>query len=321
MAHVTFIHGMCNKPAADPLLALWRNALAGGEGGLNLGNRGVTSRMVYWADVLYPEPCLPEAVSESVGELVARDQPVDLSWRGGLSGDEREWVESLAGQLKVDAPIPDDEEPVADVEAGMSPELERIPLPWWIKKEVMKSLLRDVHHYLFNTDHSPRPGVTYRVRDEIRRRAIEALKSAGEVSSPRPHVVVSHSMGTIVAYDCLKRVADCPTVDALLTIGSPLGLDEVQDKLKPEGSGQPGWSRDDGFPKERVTGDWTNVYDPLDVVAAFDPALAGDYRKAKKRVVDDVNEPNWGRWRHDIAKYLAGRQLRSTLGRVLGQGR
>ena len=38
MAHVTFIHGICNKVAPDKLLANWRDELA--DGGIDLGAEG-----------------------------------------------------------------------------------------------------------------------------------------------------------------------------------------------------------------------------------------------------------------------------------------
>jgi pimeloyl-ACP methyl ester carboxylesterase len=138
---------------------------------------------------------------------------------------------------------------------------------------------------------------------------ISALAQGAE--KPGPHVVISHSMGTVIAYDCLKRVADCPRVDALMTIGSPLGLDEVQDKL------QPGWSREDGFPSATLKDRWVNVFDRLDVVAAFDPEISNDYRKGGDRVIDDLNEQNWGTWRHNISNYLAGAELRGKLQQML----
>lgn len=125
-----------------------------------------------------------------------------------------------------------------------------------------------------------------------------------------PHVVISHSMGTVIAYDCLKRVEDCPKVDALFTLGSPLGLDEIQDKLKPE------WSRDDGFPGNVQTA-WVNVFDKLDPVAGFDPSFAHDYLRTGERVVEDIHEPSWGKWRHSITKYLYGPKLRSRLRELL----
>ena len=139
----------------------------------------------------------------------------------------------------------------------------------------------------------------------IRGRMIAELKKGA--AQPGPHIVVSHSMGTVIAYDCLKRVKDAPVVDGLMTIGSPLGLDEVQDKLRPE------WTRDNGFPFEKVQGVWSNVYDKLDPVAGFDPNLANDFRRDAKTVVDDLNEQNYGSWRHDISKYMRGQHLREKL--------
>src|SRR5215210_8568644 len=63
VAHVTFIHGIANKPPADVLLEQWRIALLDNDG-VDLEARGVTSSMVYWADLLYAEP-LPAAVAQS----------------------------------------------------------------------------------------------------------------------------------------------------------------------------------------------------------------------------------------------------------------
>ena len=54
MTHVTFIHGIGNKPAPDFLLDGWERSLAEDDG-IDLGTLGVTSSMVYWADILYPE--------------------------------------------------------------------------------------------------------------------------------------------------------------------------------------------------------------------------------------------------------------------------
>jgi hypothetical protein len=121
-------------------------------------------------------------------------------------------------------------------------------------------------------------------------------------------------MGTVIAYDCLKRVPDCPRIDGLMTVGSPLGLDEVQHCLKPQ------WSKVDGFPDDKLSGPWVNVFDRLDVVAAGDPQLTNDYKRAGREAVIDVHEPNWGRWRHDISKYLSGPLLRQHVADLLKLG-
>lgn len=142
----------------------------------------------------------------------------------------------------------------------------------------------------------------------MRRRFIRCLEDG---AANRPLVVVSHSMGTIIAYDCLMHEAGCPPVDGLMTIGSPLGLDEVQDFF-------PKWKREDGFPSARLKRPWVNVFDPLDVVSGADPHLANDDQHGGRRVVEDLREDNWGTWRHSISKYLQGKQLRQRLGQILG---
>lgn len=310
MAHITFIHGIANKPDSEVLLRLWRQSLARDEG-LDLGAEGVTSSMVYWADVIYDKPKPEMAEHESNDSIIEPgDEDVDMRWQRGLVGGEQSWSIGMETKLGYDSEAPDgDEKYVAPLSGFESVDFERIPLPWWLKRRLMKVFLRDVHHYLFNTEHSPRDGVTYRVQDEIRKRFVDAVKAGANKEGP--HIVVSHSMGTVIAYDCLKRVADCPSVDGLMTIGSPLGIDEIQDKLKPE------WRRSDGFPA-KVKSDWINVYDKLDPVAGFDPKFANDYKKNGHESVEDINEQNSGTWRHNISKYLSGELLRNALIRQLG---
>jgi len=307
MAHVTFIHGIANKPPQDQLLDVWLRSLAD-DSGVDLGAEGVTSSMVYWADVMYEKP-LSEADTESAAnEAVAVERepaPAELGV-AGMDAGEAAWTATLAAKLAV--PMAAGTAAAAAASIAPSPvkeTLERIPLPGFVKERLMKVLLRDVHHYLFNCKFSPGRGATFQVQDEIRGRMIKALQEGA--ARPGPHVVVSHSMGTVIAYDCLKRVKEAPVVHGLMTIGSPLGLDEIQDKLQPE------WTRRTGFPVERVQGGWVNVYDRLDPVAGFDPNLANDYRKDGNDEVDDLNEQNYGSWRHDICKYLRGAHLREKL--------
>ena len=312
MPHVTFIHGIANKPSEDKLITIWRNALASDDG-INLATKGISSSMIYWADVLYPSTAAEEDAQESVGqEAVPVEGDEDLAWRGELAGDEAAFVENLAARLNFDVPSPGDDAYEPPVAEQQNADFERIPLPWFVKRRLMKALLRDVHHYLFNAESNPRPGETFRVQEEIRRRFVDTLKRDAQANRSGPHIVVSHSMGTVIAYDCLKRVPDCPTVDGFMTLGSPLGLDEIQDKLQPE------WTRENGFPNQKLSGGWINVFDRLDPVAGFDPMLANDYQLGGSEIVEDVNEQNFGKWRHSIDKYLAGELLRDGLARLLG---
>ena len=59
-----------------------------------------------------------------------------------------------------------------------------------------------------------------------------------------------------------------------------------------------------------------NVYDSLDVVARAQPVLKPTFRRLGQELVLDVNEQNWGSWRHAATKYFQGPELRRHL-RVL----
>lgn len=310
MAHVTFIHGIANKPPAKDLLAIWRRALADAAGPLPLGDLGVTSSLVYWADLMYEKP--DEDLSAHEGVL--ENTPAAVDGSGGdappqpRNPEEAEFIRRLRAQMVTlsDAELESGATPA--VPAQLQGALERVPLPWFLKKQIMNAFLRDVHHYLFDVEYAPGNGAPVRIQQTIRKRFVDAVCNP---TITRPHIVVSHSMGTVIAYDCLKRVAACTAVDGLITIGSPLGLDEVQDKLHPE------WSRANGFPRERVATDWVNLFDRLDPVCGFDPALANDYREAGTAKVEDIVVENNGAWRHSATKYLRQPAFRDALRRML----
>jgi hypothetical protein len=269
--------------------------------------------MCYWADVLYPAPDEGEdaAAFESADDeaLASADGSGGVeAVEGPISAEEALFIDGLRHHFTSAS--------LAEVEAGDVPAmsdaaavaLERIPLPWFIKKRIMKAFLRDAHHYTFNKTSEPRPGESFRVQDEIRDRFVRMIAAPPS----RPHVVVAHSMGTMVAYDCLRRVAQSAPVDHLVTMGSPLGIDEVQDGFKPE------WTRQDGFPA-KVDGRWVNVFDTLDVVCAADPRLASDYRHAGNKRIEDLVVVNDGAWRHSVVKYLAQPRVRTLLAELLGR--
>ncbi|MGM1064331.1 hypothetical protein [Saccharothrix sp. Mg75] len=305
MPHVTFIHGIGNKPPAARLGRSWRGVLA--ENGLDLDASGVTSTFVYWADLLHPAP-LEEAEHENARSSLEGQAPeIGMRWLVRSTGAEAAFIAALADRVGLDEFASDD--PALPAVGEPDPTRERVLLPWSVKRRLMKVFLRDVHHYLFDAEFSPREGESYAIRREIRSRVLRALAEGADRSGP--HVVVAHSLGSVIAYDCLKRLPGCPPVDGLLTFGSPLGIDEVQDRLRPE------WSRDDGFPAGLRR--WVNVYDRLDPVAGVDALLANDFRRGGVKALVDVGAPNRGAWRHGADKYLAGAGLRDALAGMLDE--
>ena len=309
MPSVIFIHGLSNKPESNDLLNLYRRKLAF-EDGFSLEDNGVASSLVYWADVLYPSPDMDlaayeSAAGEALEEASASPSPQSVA-AAADSPAEREFIDRLSSTLEIG---PENLDPaVLTQEERADIRHERIPLPAGLRNRLMAKFVRDAHLYFFNKEFSPRPGSTFRVRDELRRRFMDAVAAAS--AGAGPVVVVSHSMGTIIAYDCLMHEPACPAIQGLMTVGSPLGLDEVQDFF-------PGRTALDGVPAAKLHGPWVNVYDALDVVAAADPRLANDYLRNGLPVIEDVEEANWGTWRHSISKYLRGRKLRGKLASMI----
>jgi hypothetical protein len=130
MAHVTMIHGIGRKPAQNALLGIWRRAPATGAGAIDLGASGITTSMVYWADVLYPEPDPDVSAHESADEqeALASDiqdigQPVTFE-----KAAESEWIARLGGKLLLQETMAEGMGPVSP-ERHLEPE-ERILLPW-----------------------------------------------------------------------------------------------------------------------------------------------------------------------------------------------
>jgi hypothetical protein len=310
MAHVTFIHGISNKPPAEDLIRIWCRALADASEPLALGDQGVTTSMVYWADLLYEKPIEDLSSYESVLEnsAAAIDAGGNAPMPVPANAEEAAFLLGLRAKLTTlsDAEMDSPSQPPVPPQPRAA--LERIPLPWFIKRQFLNAFLRDVHHYLFDVEYAPPSGKPVHIQKTIRQRFVEAV-CAPAIS--RPHIVVSHSMGTVIAYDCLKRVAGCSQIDGFITIGSPLGLDEVQDKL------QPGWTRNDGFPGERLAGKWSNLFDRLDPVCGLDPLLANDYRSASASRVEDIAVQNDGSWRHSATKYLRQPQFCGALRSML----
>lgn len=310
MATVVFIHGISNMPKPSALLSLWENSLAtdtADSTGLEIGNYGAATELVYWSDVLYRDYAKSRSGAESSNTSIE----ISNAMRGdfpSLDNVSEEWVARISVALNIDA---DDlssslhaQEGDIDGASMSAAAAEAIPLPWVLKKPLMRTFVRDAHHYLFNVKHSPRDGTEYQVRNEIRNRFRSTLEDASRHGSV---IVVAHSFGTVIAYDCLKNVPECPKIESLITVGSPLGLSEMQDKL------DPGYSRFDGYAHEKIASSWHNIYDPVDVVSRADPKLSNDFLEQGTQRIVDIRQSNGGVWTHGMLKYAKQAGLRETI--------
>lgn len=280
---LVYVHGIGNKPMASILKCQWDEALFG----FGLGER---SRLAHWVNrAYYPTPLAATCASgdkieleeEPTGRgLTVKQQLEATSLEDevrALTSKRKAQAELLAMARKMDAaPLP----PAAQRLAARAVEAKVLPLPEilrrWITRKLTRAFLRDAHDFFYDAE---RRGI-------MRESFVERLRPGGG-----PFVVIAHSLGSVIAYDQLSRLdAAAFDVRLLVTIGSPLGIQEVQDNLKTL----------TGQTRLRVPAcvrSWLSVADPLDPVA-LDKWIAGDFAAQGGVSVEDDLEWNEDSPRH-----------------------
>jgi pimeloyl-ACP methyl ester carboxylesterase len=268
---VIFVHGIGNKPVEETLKCQWDTALFGHP----MGDR---TRLAYWVNrEYYPTPkdgtCRsPDHVRVDDDEVTTR---AIMALARGERGDEEE---AIANEIEALADTSEQKrtlQAIADhllkaggngleapSEAGVR--IKIFPIEWirrFITPKITRAFLRDVHDFLYV---------------DRRRQLMEQSLADRLAAGGGPFVVVGHSLGSVIAYDVLRRLdRERFPIALFLTIGSPLGIDEVQDRLKDLGAGKL------EFPP--CVDRWVNVADPLDVVA-IDRKLSGEFAGAIKDI-------------------------------------
>ncbi|MFJ5772683.1 hypothetical protein [Streptomyces sp. NPDC093094] len=131
------------------------------------------------------------------------------------------------------------------------------------------------------------------------------------VVTPDTRVVVAHSLGSVVAYEALCAHPEW-NIDTFVTLGSPLGIGEIRDRLRPSGAGA-----------------WPHVRRWVNIAAKEDPiALVKELAPLFDERVDDrtvVNLPWYRPARHvlgghAVTRYLTTADLAEAVGAALLAG-
>ena len=282
-----YIHGNGNKIAPDRLKADWDQALFGEA-------MGTRTRMAYFASLRYPQPLpgpaidevdvppvtpLESAFVEDTGSFLAAVRQAgaaDTAPRDDLDG----WLAGMSYAADALAEGESAEPPPA------SP-FEVLPFSRSARifafREFVKRAFKDVHAYFFGDFKEA-------MRDKLREQ-LEGLDG--------PVIVIAHSLGTIIAYDVLRTWSGpALEIPLLVTVGSPLGVREIQDLVV--------------APLEVPAGvaAWRNASDARDVVA-LDHWLRPEYRPADRCTDFLVRNDTWNH--HGIRDYLASVPVREPV--------
>lgn len=285
---VVYVHGINNKPVASVLKCQWDSALFGAA----MGDR---TRMAYWVNrSRYPVPSsescaakdgLPTVESGPSSRGLATE-PADSSPE--LSAEQGQLMASLEQRLL---------EPAS--EAG-GKEAKLLPLPAgmrrWIVRQISRLFLKDVRDFFFDATE----------RERMEKSLLDRLQVGGG-----PFIVIGHSQGSMIAYQVLRKLqkSQCD-VRLFLTLGSPLGLQEVQDMLLKLEPGRP-------LAVPDCVDRWLNVAERLDPVA-LDNNLSNDYGQNTRGIrIENLSglkiNPEWESNPHSGTGYLAIDEVRQAV--------
>ena len=255
------IHGLSNKPAADTLQDWWKEAI---KEGLKK-NTGISSpefdfESVYWADVMYDQP----------------DTNPD-SYKPAKEGEIRTYEASKIDILR--AIMLDNVGSIFDKIKKHISTINRLA------EEVLDSKLKDLHRYYEEQT------VRETLRERLKRKILE--------HQGKRIMILSHSMGTIIAYDVLRSLGREHArllVDHFVTLGSPLGLPHVKLNIAQENP---------SLRTPSIVRKWSNFADRRDPVS-LDVYLSGDYEANDDgvKVKDDLVANDWGGVYHKSYGYL-----------------
>ncbi len=261
------IHGLGNKPPKEMLEGWWKQSIR--EGFRKTGQPRVffNFELVYWADIIYPEP--------------------------------------------LDINITDPENPLylhePYIPGRYLPPAEKAPLKTrlikYLEKQMDKLFLNDdmtlnfesitdkiVHRYFkdLETYYSSEPVKNGKGQSLIRDQIRERLASVLEKNEKKDILLLSHSMGSIIAYDVLAHTVPHIEIDTFVTVGSPLGLPIIVGRIFAEQKIKLIDETKVHTP-ENVKHAWYNLADPEDRIA-IDATLNDDYQENSRgiRAVDKV---------------------------------
>jgi hypothetical protein len=278
--HLVFIHGRSQEfKDAGALKGEWVGALVNTLD--SLGLKAPISeediRFPYYGQTLYD--LVDGAQGADVSDVILQGVETDTGERDFLIGVAREMQQVL--QIK--------DEEVQEMVGGDV--IEQGAQDWkWVRGLLrlidsrvggasgasIAAVTKDVYQYLRN------PGI----RDAIEAGVLKAFEPGV------PTVVLGHSLGSVVAYNVLKRegVARGWKVPLFITVGSPLAVTMIRKSLRPIG-------------RPQCVEQWFNARDPRDVVALY--PLDNDHFAVSPAIENKNDVVNKTPNRHGIAGYLS----------------
>ncbi len=238
------IHGLGNKPDKETLSLWWQRSLKEGLHRQGFQTDLPEFKMVYWADILYPQP-LDKTIEdpEDPGFVEEKYTKGDPGFVRGKYWFRKKVLGFLGKQLY-------------RIFLNEDFTLKYSFIPDYILRKYFSDL--EVYYKQECKNEDPEE---CKKKELIKQRLADAL----EQYKNDEILLIAHSMGSIIAFDVLSFFAPQSKVHTFITIGSPLGLPLVVSKIASQ------YKKNRSGKKEMITppgiyGNWLNFSDILDKI-------------------------------------------------------
>lgn len=295
------IHGLGNKPPRPLLRKWWLLSIREGLARLRTDERPFLFEMVYWAHRFYPWPQNSSVVDRSSPMFLDHPYNPSQSHDGRLKAPSHwrkrflHWLERWMDFIFMT------EIPFLHMQA--------------VSDFVIKKKFRELALYYGMYGKKSAQNLKRNIRAELAR----ALRR----NRNKDILLLSHSMGSIIAYDVLVHEVPDVGVDTWVTLGSPLGIPAILREIMMEQHLD--WKEAGKAPTpENIKSAWYNVADLRDPVAVnFDLSDDFDTNAAgvcpKDVVVENDYENNGHSNHHSLYGYLRARQTAEIIDTFLGK--
>ncbi|GBD89081.1 PGAP1-like protein [bacterium BMS3Abin03] len=239
------VHGLGNKPPKLLLEEWWRLSIAEGLRKIELPYTKFDFELAYWADSLHPKPLDPDETDKN-SELFLNERYIPAF--KNKKEDTKSLKEKAINYLKKQR------------DKILFSEIMHTNFPSFTDL-IIKYFFHDLNIYLTRKCIEENK-VDCLAKDVIREKLYNVLKKHRN----KEILLIAHSMGSIVAYDVLIQHEKEIKIDSLLTIGSPLGVPFIFDKLRNNFSADPEDEKKLRTP-DNILYEWINFADPEDKVA------------------------------------------------------
>lgn len=227
------IHGLGNKPAKELLTKWWKSAID--EGLLNIGkiNLDYEFHLIYWADIFNQNPLDEKENNPSSKNFIAEKY---------FPGNKNFVPKKIELNSLVDQFLYDQFDKIfLDPDFSKNHEL--------ISEFIVKKYFKELGIYYSEDEKYKdyRNIIIYKVLAELKKFENKDI------------LLIAHSMGSIIAYDILTLIEPKFKINKFLTIGSPLGLPVIIEKIKSSISGN--------IKTPEGVNDWINFADEEDKIA------------------------------------------------------